>query len=394
MCQRRKKKRTYAISMFMVWMITLLFISPNQITANHNETHPPEVSAHAAALIDVESGRILYAKNGDEQMLVASLTKIMTAIVAIEHGNLADIVTAGKNAVGKEGSSIYLQHGEQMTLEHMLYGLMLRSGNDAATAIAEHVGGSIEGFVFLMNEKAEQLGLQHTNFENPHGLDGKDHRSTAVDLARLTAYALKNATFQEIVKTKVKNVPNPHDEWDYRWRNKNKMLHMYDGADGVKTGYTKQAGRCLVSSASRDGQQLVVVTLKASSDWHDHARLLDFGFAHFPMHSIVEKGKGVKQSGYTALRSFRYPITEQERSQLTLHIQPLRKEEIDYQLGVHGYAQIELDGVSIGNVPLEISGEASVSESRMRIAKDRTSARWEWTDAVVTVFQSLFTKVM
>ncbi|EXX88256.1 peptidase M15, partial [Paenibacillus darwinianus] len=270
-------------------------------------------NARAAALIDVESGRILYSSRGNERMKIASLTKIMTAIVAIEHGKLSDAVRTSRRASGKEGSSIYLKVGEEMSLQNMLYGLMLRSGNDAATAIAEHVGGSEEGFVFLMNKKAEMLGLDHTRFMNPHGLDQPDHYSSANDLAKLTAYALRNGVFRDIVKTRVKTAPNPNDAWDYKWTNKNKMLAMYDGADGVKTGYTKQAFRCLVSSATRNGQQLAAVTLNDGDDWVDHRRLLDWGFANYPLDGLAESGQRLSGYEVTVARAFRYPLAAGER---------------------------------------------------------------------------------
>lgn len=174
----------------------LTFGNSSQVFAM-TEIQPLHISAQGAALIDVKSGRILFEKNGDQKMRIASLTKIMTAIVAIENGNLEDMVTTSDNAYGTEGSSIYLKRGEQLTLEDMLYGLMLRSGNDAAVAIAEHIGGSVEGFAFLMNEKAKILGMNHTHFVNPHGLDDKEHYSTPKDMAILTAYALKNSTFKK-----------------------------------------------------------------------------------------------------------------------------------------------------------------------------------------------------
>jgi D-alanyl-D-alanine carboxypeptidase len=230
--------------------------------------------------MDVNSERIIYEHNGGKKMRIASLTKIMTAIVAIEHGKLEETVTVGRNAFAKEGSSLYLKLGEQMSLEHLIYGLMLRSGNDAAVAIAEHVGGSLDGFVYMMNEKATWIGMSASHFANPHGLDDSDeHYSTSNDMAKLTRYALQNEVFREIVKSKWKQVENPHEAWDYRWYNKNKLLALYPGADGVKTGYTKKAKRCLVSSATRESRQLVVVTLNDPTDWVDHMRLFDHGFA-------------------------------------------------------------------------------------------------------------------
>lgn len=241
-------------------------------------------------------------------MLIASLTKIMTALVAIENGDITSKVKVGKNAFAKEGSSLYLKLGEEMTLKDMLYGLMLRSGNDAATAIAEHVGGSEQGFVYLMNAKAQELNLKNTHFANPHGLDAEGHFSSANDLAVLTAYAMHNPVFKEIVATKEKTADNPYEKWDYKWSNKNKMLRLYEGADGVKTGYTKKALRCLVSSATRDGQQLVAVTLNDGNDWNDHSSLLDFGFNHYPLKTLVERGEAVKGYSLVTGKAFAYPL--------------------------------------------------------------------------------------
>jgi D-alanyl-D-alanine carboxypeptidase len=236
-------------------------------------------NAVAHTLLDVTSNRIIDEKNGEKQMRIASLTKVMTAIVAIEHGLISERVTVSKQAYAKEGSSLYLKLGETMSLRDLLYGLMLRSGNDAAVAIAEHVGGSLEGFVFMMNNKAEMIGLSQTHFANPHGLDDSNqHYSTSNDMAKLTSYALKNPVFREIVRTKSIRVDNPNEQWDYKWYNKNKLLNLYKGADGVKTGYTKLAKRCLISSATREDRQLVVVTLNDPTDWVDHIRLFEYGF--------------------------------------------------------------------------------------------------------------------
>lgn len=196
------------LTRFAAFFLISTLVSFNVIPTESVGASPDAIgtNARAAALIDVESGRLLYSNNGDTPMRIASLTKIMTAIVAIEHGNLTDMVKTSKRAVGKEGSSIYLQLNEEMSLSNMLYGLMLRSGNDAATAIAEHVGGSEEGFVHLMNEKAIQIGLTNSHFMNPHGLDDDEHYSSANDLAKLSAYALKNEVFAEIVSTKEKKL--------------------------------------------------------------------------------------------------------------------------------------------------------------------------------------------
>nr|WP_248930849.1 D-alanyl-D-alanine carboxypeptidase family protein [Paenibacillus hamazuiensis] len=323
----------------------------------------PSISTHAeaAALIDVESGRLLYSQQGDKVMRIASLTKIMTAIVAIEHGKLTDKVKVGSSAYRKEGSSLYLKLGEEMTLENLLYGLMLRSGNDAATAIAEHVGGSLEGFVYLMNQKAAELGLKHSTFKNPHGLDEDGHRSSANDLAKLTAYALKNPVFAQIVGTKVRTAPNPYESWDYKWLNKNKMLDMYLGANGVKTGYTKLAGRCLVSSATRNGQQLAVVTLDDRDDWADHSRLLDYGFKYYPLSTVINKGDAAPGTEWVAGNSFKYPASDEERGKLTMKPEAADTRTLAYRLGERGTLHILLDGGEIGKVPLYEKGSPRLS---------------------------------
>lgn len=322
-----------------------------------------DIHAETAALIDVKSGRILYSRQGDKPMRIASLTKIMTAIVAIEHGNLADRVKVGKDAYRKEGSSIYLRLNEEMSLLHMLYGLMLRSGNDAATAIAEHVGGSLEGFDYLMNEKAKMIGMKNSTFKNPHGLDEDGHLSTANDMAKLTAYALKNPVFQDIVKTKMKKVPNPNEDWNYTWYNKNKMLSMYEGADGVKTGYTKLARRCLVSSATRNGQQLAVVTLNDPDDWADHRKMLDYGFAEFRLAQLIEKGSTVGGTAFVAGQSFVYPLSEEEQGQIERKIVLTKPGTVGFRLGERGKMEFFLNRKRIGSIPVYESGSPLVQRA-------------------------------
>lgn len=346
------KRSIFHFSLTAMMIISLL-TATNAGAADLDVPRPPGTNAQAASLIDVTSGRILYSHHGDAEMPVASLTKIMTAIVAIEHGKLNEVVSVSKNAYRKEGSSIYLELGEEMTLENMLYGLMLRSGNDAATAIAEHVGGSEEGFVHLMNEKVKMLGLKHTQFQNPHGLDAKGHYSSANDLAVITAYSLQNPVFKEIVKTPSKKAPNPNNPWDYKWDNKNKMLHFYEGADGVKTGYTKIARRCLVSSATRAGQQLAVVTLNDGDDWNDHQKLLDYGFAHYPLKEIIETGQSVQNELVTG-SGFSYALAtgELERIERKLYVQKARANDFGYR----GQIKITLDGQEIGQVPVYEQG--------------------------------------
>ncbi len=337
------ESRTRTIVIVNIVLLILIYITPlNAVAA------APTIStnAEATALIDVSSGRILYSNNGDKPLRIASLTKIMTAIVAIEAGSLSDKVKVSVKAYGVEGSSIYLHLGEEMNLHHMLYGLMLRSGNDAATAIAEHIGGSLDGFIMMMNDKAEQLGMTHSHFTNPHGLDAKEHYSSANDMAKLTAYALQNPIFREIVKTPSINVPNPNEEWDHRWRNKNKMLYLYEGADGVKTGFTKLSNRTLVSSATRGGQQLAAVTLNDGNDWADHANLLDFGFKHYPLRVIQSRSEPLKGTTFVSPTTFVYPLREDE--QLDIHVEIIQEDTLSGRLGIRAAVEYHLGTTLIG----------------------------------------------
>ncbi len=249
-----------------------------------------DISARAAVIMDVNSGRVLYSKNMNEKLAMASTTKIMTTLVAVESGKLEETVTVSRKASYTGGSSIYLREGEKHTVHDLLYAIMLRSGNDAAVAVAEHVGGSVEGFADLMNRKAQEIGANNTNFANPHGLDAEGHYTTAYDLALITAYALKNPVFADVVSSKKKTIEGPPNEnWDRVMINKNKMLWQFDGGNGVKTGFTNKAGRCLVSSATRNGMQLVCVVLNCGPMWNDSAALLEYGFKNYTNEKIVDK---------------------------------------------------------------------------------------------------------
>jgi D-alanyl-D-alanine carboxypeptidase (penicillin-binding protein 5/6) len=385
------------------WPIALLLcILPLLLTplsSIYAENSSISTHARAAALIDVESGRILYSSRGDEPMLIASLTKIMTALVAIENGELASKVKVGKNAFAKEGSSIYLQQGEEMTLENMLYGLMLRSGNDAATAIAEHIGGSEEGFVYLMNAKAEELRLLHTHFANPHGLDAEGHYSSANDLAVLTAYALHNPVFKQIVKTQEKTADNPNEKWDYKWRNKNKMLYLYEGADGVKTGYTKKALRCLVSSATRNGQQLVAVTINDGDDWNDHASLLNFGFNHYPLKTLIERGDPITGYNFVTAKKFAYPLGQGEQNRVITKLVLNQKTAASAQdtrdnFGLQGALVMELGGKEIGRVPVytpeHLPPEESTYIKKYSTVQAQTYPADNWFQALGSALRALF----
>lgn len=247
------------------------------------------VSAESAILIDSDTGRVLYEKNAHNIQGMASTTKIMTAILALEQSTLDKKVKVSHKAATTEGSSMYLNSGEIIKMESLVYGLMLNSGNDAATAIAESISGSTDEFAKLMNKKAKEIELKNTSFANPHGLDHNDHYSTAYDMAILTKYAMKNEKFKNIVSTKRKNVELNGIENSRFLTNHNKLLSLYENCIGVKTGFTKSCGRCLVSAAQKDGVNLIAVTLNAPDDWNDHISMYESAFADYNSYDIIDK---------------------------------------------------------------------------------------------------------
>lgn len=251
-----------------------------------------KISAENCILMDCNTGRILYEKDSHKKIAMASTTKIMTALIALENGNLNDKIKINIECVGIEGSSIYLKEDEEVTLEDLLYGLMLRSGNDAAVAIAIHIGGNIEGFTELMNKKAKEIGALNTNFVNPNGLHHNNHYSTAYDLALITREAFSYNEFEKIVGTKT--YVSKRKENNY-YQNKNKTIWQYKGGDGVKTGYTTSSGRCLVSSANRKGMRLISVVIRANDWFNDNYKLLDYGFDNYKPYIIYDKNQFVKK---------------------------------------------------------------------------------------------------
>jgi serine-type D-Ala-D-Ala carboxypeptidase (penicillin-binding protein 5/6) len=324
-----------------------------------------DVSARSAILIEQESGRILYSKDIHTERRIASITKIMTALLAVESGKMKEFVKVSDNAVRTEGSSLYLQPNEKIKLENLVYGLMLRSGNDAAVAIAEHIGESLDGFVFLMNQKAEEIGMVHTNFANPHGLDDHEkHYSTAHDMALLTRYAMNNKEFQKIFGTKVYRAPNPNEKWDRIWKNKNKLLTgLYSYSTGGKTGYTKLANRTLVSTASKDGLDLIAVTIDASDDWNDHIHMFNTGFKNYQFVNLVKAGpiKNIEDSFYknkvSVNRQFSYPLTVTERDQVKLSVTLVNSKEKGWKddeevPSIVGKMKIQLGNEKIEELPV------------------------------------------
>ena len=252
-----------------------------------------ELTAEAAVVIDSVTGAVIYGKNQDARLGMASTTKIMTGILAIENGNMQDVVTVGKNACNVEGSAIYLKEGEKITFETLVYGLLLKSGNDAAMAIAEHISGSVPAFVKLMNDKAKELGLKSTSFANPHGLYDPNHYTTAYELALIGRYAMKNPTFEKIVNTANYRETPPESRTPREIHNANKLISMYAEADGIKPGYTPETGRTLVGSATKDGWRVITVTLNCRDDWNEHKKMFDYAFQNYHLQKIMKKGAGV-----------------------------------------------------------------------------------------------------
>lgn len=272
------------VALFLLLSLLLLPIAARECpeyTPAAPRTAPPALSAEAAVLLDAQSGTLLAQKNADKRLPMASTTKIMTALVALEHLDEAQIITVPPEAIGIEGSSIYLFAGERISVGTLLYALLLSSANDAAVALAITASGSVAAFADAMNEKAAALGLMDTHFCNPHGLPDDAHYTTAKDLARLAAAAMQNERFAEIVSTQRHTAAQNGTDATRLFLNHNKLLSRYEGAVGIKTGFTKKSGRCLVSAARRDGLLLITVTLNAPSDWQDHAHLFDWGFSEY-----------------------------------------------------------------------------------------------------------------
>ncbi len=327
-------------------MLAAVLLCPGQSAA---------MSARSAIVVDGQTGRVLFSREPDRKSLIASTTKIMTALIVCEQCNILDRMRIPQEAVGIEGSSIYLQAGEVMTLQELLYGMMLCSGNDAAAALAIYCGGTLEGFAELMNDKARKLGMTGTHFVNPHGLDAPDHYSTARDLAILACYAMKNPVFAKTVSTKTVTIGSRS------LRNHNKLLWQVEGADGVKTGYTKAAGRILVSSAVRDGRRIVAVTIDDGNDWADHKALYEGSFSRYQTYKLVTKGQclgtlnvmgGIKdQVRVIAQADFYYPLAEGETPLLRLS-----RKDFVYAPVVEGaqagYAYICLGDQAVGKVPV------------------------------------------
>ncbi|ASV69147.1 D-alanyl-D-alanine carboxypeptidase family protein [Cytobacillus sp. FSL W7-1323] len=349
----------------LIMSTLLLSLSPQLVEAK------PSVSARNAVLIEQESGRIIYDKAANDRNRIASITKIMTAILAIESNKLEEDVKVTDTILKAEGSSIYLKPGEEIKLEDLVYGLMLRSGNDAAVAIAEYVGGSLDGFVYLMNQKAEEIGMTNTHFENPHGLDDhENHYSTAYDMALLTRYAMKNETYQKIAGTKSYRSENR----DYSWNNKNRLLtQLYKYTTGGKTGYTKRAKRTLVTTATKNNLDLIAVTLNGPDDWNDHIAMYEGAFDQYEQVEVLSEGriKGVEYAFYkdkvSLHSSFSYPVTEKEKESFRIKYNFIEPKE-SWRKGekspeIVGKAVVYLNDEAIKTLPIHYN-QAGVKKEK------------------------------
>lgn len=340
--------RSWFLRMAAGWIAAAIFFS---VPVQASE---PTVSAKSVVLLDGQTGRVLFQNCADVRSLVASTTKIMTAILVIEDCDLTAEVAIPAEAASVEGSSLYLKEDERCTVEELLYGMMLHSGNDAATALAMYHSGTISAFAEKMNSKAQELGLYNTNFVNPHGLDAQSHYSSALDLAKLAAYAMRNPIFHRIVSTKTICFG------DRVLRNHNKLLWKYPGAVGVKTGYTMAAGRILVSAAERGGRRLVAVTIHDRNDWQDHAALFDYGFETYESKMIAFSGQTMgivpvicgAENAKAVLREEIYvPLADEEKVELRQNLPPMVFAPV-LAGELAGSVDIFVDDTLIGSYPL------------------------------------------
>ncbi|SHK93662.1 D-alanyl-D-alanine carboxypeptidase (penicillin-binding protein 5/6) [Desulforamulus aeronauticus DSM 10349] len=330
-------------------------------TGSFQQGNGPHLSAAAALVMDADTGQVLYAKNPHQPRPIASTTKIITALVALECGNLTDTAIISKRAAGVEGSSIYLKAGEKLTLEELIYGALMHSGNDACVAIAEQVAGDEKDFVNLMNYRAYRLGAHNSNFCNTNGLPDDHHLSTAYDLALITRHALKNSAFRSIVASKTHTIRGPQGKRILS--NTNKMLWDYQGADGVKTGTTNAAGKCLVSSATRDGRSLIAVVLHSDDRYAESIQLLNYGFTHYKHQKVATRGQLFTQLPVKDSVKEKVPVTVAADLMVSVPVSPefILEKDIMLEQGltapVHkgqvlGKLQVLVEGEPVGEIDL------------------------------------------
>ena len=344
----------------LIFLLLFLLLLPIKVQA---------ISAESAILIDGDSGRVLFAQNAYEKKLIASTTKIMTALVAIENGKLDKKIKVDEKVLKAYGSAIYIEVGEKITLKDLLYGLMLRSGNDAALVIAGSVGKNEKEFVKLMNQKAEDLNMKNTHFYNPHGLeneDGQGNTSTAYDMALLMKEAIQNKTFQEITKTKSYTAKT--NKKTYTWKNKNKLLYNYKYTTGGKTGFTKKARRTLVTSAQKGQEKLIAVTLNDPNDFFNHEQLYEQYFKKYNLVKVIDSKK------YT-LQDKKYPrkklylkndinilLTKEEEKKIEINI---NIDENKTASNMVGTLEVKLDNKTLSKENIYLKEENKIAKNKL-----------------------------
>ncbi len=327
----------------------------------------PNVTATAAVVMEASTGHVIYSRNPNKKMFPASTTKMVTLIMALENGKPEEIVTVGKNAFGVEGSTLFLETGDKIPLKELLTGMIMHSGNDAAVAVAEHVDGNIKKFAERMTRRARELGAVNSQFTNPHGLPDTNHVTTAYDLALLAAHGFTLENFEEIVSAQEKTYQWIHDPAK-KLRSENQMLWLYRGGNGVKTGYTDAAGRCLVSSAKRDGIQLVAVVLDSYFMWNDSIALLDYGFANVSSEKIIQGGKVIKNLPVVSGHKKTMPI--KTAGDITV---PIFKNSDDYQIeyDLPNFLSAPIKkGESVGKVRVILDGKEVASTDLIATEND------------------------
>ena len=339
--------------------------------------------ALSAVVIEESTGCVLYESNAHVQLPMASTTKIMTALLALENCSLDEVVTVSRNAFGVPGTSVYLEEGETLTMEQLLYGLMLASGNDAAVAIAEHVGGSVDAFCGMMNARAQEIGCENTHFTTPHGLPADHHYTTAHDLALISREAMQNDTFRKIVSTQRATIPWESRGYDRVLNNKNRLLSSYDGAVGIKTGYTKAAGRCLSFAAERDGMMLIGVVLN-SPDWFDVSeQLLDNAFSRYEMKRVFSAGDTIasvqvengeaKNVEVIVQSDVAYPMPKENEPNVSISLP--QKLQAGFKAGeIVGVVQMTFGSETLLEVP--VVTKSGVPERTFLSGLKRESAHW------------------
>ena len=334
-----------------VLVILLLFLIPLNVFCKEDTFD----TAKSSIVMDLDSGRVLYENNANEERLIASITKIMTCIIAIEQGDLDSDVEAGDEILKMYGTSIYLELNEKMKLIDLLYGLMLRSGNDASVVIAKEVAGTEEKFVEMMNEKAKEIGMTNTTFSNPHGLDEETKNySTARDMAKLSRYAYKNKTYRKIIGTEEYRVKT--DNKSYLWYNRMKLLGDYKYCTGGKNGYTPSAGKTLVTTHKKDNLKITVVTLYDNDEYNNHERLAEYAFDNYSNYDIVDKNDFnlvIDDNNYYVNKSFSYPLTESEKD----NVKVLASIDDSINSGKVGNINISLNNKTLKKIPLYIKEE-------------------------------------